>query len=152
MPIDVVSEITIERSPEAVAAYSANPENAPAWYANIQSIEWKTSPPLAVGSRIAFIAHFFGRRMSYVYEIAELTFGSKLIMRTRQGPFPMETTYTWEPAGEGMTRMTLRNRGNPSGFSLLVMPFMALAMRRANRKDLQLLKKILEKAEAAGAG
>lgn len=56
----------------------------------------------------------------------------------------METTYTWEPEGESGTRMTLRNRGEPAGFSRLVAPFMAGAMRKANRKDLERLKAVLE--------
>jgi len=65
-------------------------------------------------------------------------------MRTQQGPFPMETTYTWAAVSDGSTRMTLRNRGQPSGFATLIAPFMAPAMRRANRKDLAKLKSILE--------
>lgn len=65
-------------------------------------------------------------------------------MRTQQGPFPMETTYRWESTGEGRTRMTLRNRGAPSGFSAVASVFMVPAMRRANRGDLARLKAILE--------
>jgi hypothetical protein len=66
------------------------------------------------------------------------------MMRTAQGPFPMETTYTWVSAGGGSTRMTLRNRGEPAGFSKVMAPFLAPAMRRANRKDLARIKAILE--------
>jgi hypothetical protein len=65
-------------------------------------------------------------------------------MRAAEGPFPMETTYTWASVDDGATRMTLRSRGEPAGFSRRVAPFMASAMRRANRKDLAALRTLLE--------
>jgi uncharacterized protein YndB with AHSA1/START domain len=144
--VDVVTEAIIERPRERVVAYAGDPAKAPEWYVNIESVEWKTPPPLAVGSRLAFVARFLGRRLAYTYEIVSLVPGERLVMRTAEGPFPMETSYTWEPAGEGKTRMTLRNRGQPSGFGRVAAPFMAAAMRRANRKDLERLKAILERA------
>jgi hypothetical protein len=64
-------------------------------------------------------------------------------METADGPFPMRTTYTWEPAGDG-TRMTLRNTGKPTGFGRVSAPVMAAAMRRATTKDLARLKALLE--------
>jgi hypothetical protein len=145
MAVDVLTDIVIERPRSVVAAYAGDPANAPSWYVNIESVEWKTAPPLAVGSRVAFVAHFLRRRLAYTYEIVELVADERLVMRTSEGPFPMETTYTWEPSGAGGTRMALRNRGEPSGFSKLIAPFMASAMRRANEKDLKQLKELLER-------
>jgi hypothetical protein len=145
MAVDVISEIMIDRPCAEVAAYAADPQHAPEWYVNIESVEWKTPPPMTVGSRMAFVAHFLGRRLTYTYEIASLIPGRLLVMRTAEGPFPMETTYTWEPHGADGTRMTLRNRGEPSGFSKIGAPLMAAAMRRANQKDLTNLKTLLEK-------
>ncbi len=147
MAVDVLTEIVISQPRDKVAAYAADPTNAPDWYVNIESVEWKTAPPLRVGSRMAFLARFLGRRLAYTYEIVDLVPGQRLVMRTAEGPFPMETTYTWEEVGGGSTRMTLRNRGQPSGFSKVSAPFMAAAMRRANRKDLAALKRVMEKAE-----
>ncbi len=144
MAVDVVTETVIGRPVDVVSAYAADPSNAPSWYVNIESVDWKTPPPLRVGSLIGFVARFLGRRIEYTYEFAELVPGERLVMRTAQGPFPMETTYTWAPTADGSTRMTLRNRGEPAGFSKMVGPFMAGAMRRANRKDLAKLKGILE--------
>ena len=144
MPVDVETEIEIGRARDDVAAYAADPANATSWYENIESVDWETPPPLALGSRIAFTARFLGRRLTYTYEIRELVPGERLVMSTSQGPFPMETTYAWTGIDSGRTRMTLRNRGEPSGFSKVAAPVLAGAMRRANRKDLERLKEILE--------
>jgi hypothetical protein len=94
------------------------------------------------------VAQFLGRRLAYTYELVELVAGARLVMRTAEGPFPMETTYTWSDTPSGGTVMALRNRGRPSGFSRVAAPVMAAAMRRANRKDLELLKSLLEAAAA----
>lgn len=144
MPVDVRVETVIDSAPERVALFAGDPANAPRWYANIRSVDWQTPPPVAVGARVDFVAHFLGRRLAYTYEVVELEPERRLVMRTTDGPFPMETTYTWEPAGPGKTRMTLRNRGNPSGFSRMAAPVLERAMRRATTKDLARLKAILE--------
>jgi uncharacterized protein YndB with AHSA1/START domain len=146
MAVDVTSEIAIARPREQVARYASDPSNAPSWYVNIESVEWQTPPPVQLGSKVAFVARFLGRRLAYTYEVVELVPGQRLVMRTAQGPFPMETTYEWEALASGGTKMRLRNRGQPSGFSRLAAPMMEAAMRRANRKDLEQLKALLERS------
>jgi hypothetical protein len=145
--VDVVTEIVIRRPRDEVAAFASDPSNATAWYRNIRSASLRTPPPLAVGSRIDFEARFLGRSLTYTYEIAELETGRRLVQRTADGPFAMETTYSWDDVPDG-TRMVLRNRGEPSGFASVTAPAMAAAMRRANRMDLRRLKELLERRSA----
>ena len=143
MEVDVVTEIEIARPRSEVAAYAMDPDNATTWYRNIRRVEWKSPKPVQVGSRIAFVARFLGRTIAYTYEVKELVPGERFVMTTTEGPFAMETTYSWTET-QGGTRMSLRNRGRPSGFSRVASPMMTGSMRRANSKDLARLKKILE--------
>lgn len=142
--VAVSTRTVIHRSREWVSEFAMDPDNAPVWYANIESVEWITSPPLRVGSRVAFVANFLGRRLSYAYEVVDLVPLEQMVMRTAEGPFPMETRYRFESDGLDGTRMELQNRGSPTGFARLASPFIAWAMGRENRKDLARLKSILE--------
>jgi uncharacterized protein YndB with AHSA1/START domain len=142
--VDVRTETVIDRPRREVAAFTSDPSNATDWYRNIRAVEWETSPPVAVGSRMRFRARFLGRDLVYTYEVRELVPGERLVMGTTDGPFSMETTYTFEDAAGGGTRVGLRNRGEPSGFVKVLSSMMTAAMRRENAKDLARLKELLE--------
>lgn len=141
--VDVRASIVIRRSRGVIAAFTSEPLNAPRWYTRIRSAVLDTPPPFAPGSRATFRARFLGRDLEYTYECTVLRVGRELVMGTTEGPFPMETSYRWEDVEDG-TRMTIRNRGNPTGFSRLASPIIAYAMRRAMQQDLENLKLILE--------
>lgn len=141
--VNIITNIKINSPLQTVEEFSSNPDNATKWYVNIKLVVWKTTKPVVVGSQIDFVAHFMGKKLEYTFEVIEKS-PTKFVMRTAQGPFPMETTYEWQDLGDQTTSITLRNRGNPSGFSKLFAPFMSIMMRKANEKDLKMLKGILE--------
>jgi hypothetical protein len=151
LAVDVTTRLEIARPRDEVAAYAADPDNATAWYRNIRSVTWETPRPLAVGTRLTFVAGFLRRELRYTYEVKEWIAGRRFVMHTQEGPFPMETTYEWSDS-RGGTAMSLRNRGEPSGFSSVVAPMMAMAIRRANRADLRRLKVLLEANGARSQG
>jgi hypothetical protein len=149
MTVDVSTETEIRRPRAEVAAYASDPDNATGWYQNIRSVAWQTPPPLAVGSRVQFTAAFMGRSLTYTYEVREHVPGERFVMSTDEGPFPMETTYEWRDGPAGTTLMSLRNRGEPSGFAKVGAGLMARSMEKANRKDLARLKEVLEGSPAS---
>lgn len=144
MRVDVVTEIVLELPAVLVANYVCEPENAPEWYVNIKAARWLGMPGLREGARAAFVAQFLGKRLECIYEIMEYVDHERLVMSTSEGPFPMTTEYHFYALGEERCRMVLRNHGEPAGFSKLVAPLIARAVRRANEKDLKKLKAILE--------
>ncbi len=146
MAIDVETAVEIDRPRSVVAAYAADPDNAPAWHANVERVEWKAKRKrLGIGSHFVFVGALVGRRLTYTYAVTEFVAHERLVMRTDDGPFAVETTYAWQDTPDGGTRMTLRTRGEPSGLgSRLTAPLMASALRRTNGNDLARLKELLE--------
>lgn len=150
MSVDVTSTIEIDVPREVVAGYAGDPSNAPEWYENIRSVSWQGEARVEEGAKVDFRARFLGRDLAYTYTLVDVEPGRRVVMRTAQGPFPMETTYEWTDTEGGGTQMTLRNRGEPSGFAGLASGLMSRAMKRATDKDLQLLKTILERRHGGG--
>jgi uncharacterized membrane protein len=144
--IDVIADVVVASTVDAVAAYAANPDNAPQWQENVESVEWITDRPLQVGSRLAFVAWFRKQKLSFTYEVTAWEPGRLLVMRTMDGPYRLETTYRWTLVREGYTRMTLRNRGEVPGVPRLLGPFLSWAMRRMIGDDLHRLRERLETA------
>lgn len=139
---DVVTSIEIKAPLKEVINYACDPDNARFWYNNIKSVAWKTPRPLKVGSLLTFGARFLSRDLSYTYEVTEFS-DHKFVMKTAEGPFPMETTYSFRTE-KAVTIMTLQNKGEPSGFAKLFTPIMSMMMKLANKKDLRKLKNIME--------
>jgi uncharacterized membrane protein len=145
MSIDVTAEVAIHRPLGAVATYMVDPANDPTWIGGVREVRVETPPPLAVGSRVARVAHFLGKRVEYLNEVTELDPDRVLDMRSVKAPFPMRVTYSFEAAdGGGTTIVRNRVRGAPGGFFALFGPLLAPLVRRSVQKDLERLRDVLE--------
>ena len=144
MPVEITTEIVIDRPRDEVAAFAADPDNATAWYEHVKRVVWRTKRPLAVGTRIGFMAESLGKQLEFVYEVTTLVPGERLVMRSEEGRFPMETIYAWRDEPGGGTRMSLTNHAEPRGLGRVSAVLLRRSMRSSNAKDLSRLKGVLE--------
>ena len=144
MSIDVTTEIVIKKPVADVAGYAASTDNAAEWSTNVRSVTWITERPLQKGALIAFQAKFLGQSPVNTHEIIEFEPNVRLIMRSSDGPFEMETTYIWTATSASTTRMTVRYYAEPAGVLGLLSPFLAFVIKRIMAQDLANLRKLLE--------
>ena len=140
---DVTVETTIARPRPEVASYATDWRNDTTWIGALSDVRLVTDGPFGVGSRVARVASFLGRRIEYVNEIAEYEPGSRLLMRSVKAPFPMTVAYEFEDA-DGGTKMRIRAQGDASGFYRLAAPLLDRMVRRGIGGDLRRLKAALE--------
>lgn len=142
--VDVSTEIIINLPKEKVTEFAADPGNVPNWCTHIKSVEWNNDAPLRAGAKLVFNEQSMLRQHQHVYEVVEIIPGQKVIMRSHSNGMHMETTVAWQAINENTTCMTLRNRGIPVAFSKPIAPLLKLAIRKASRRNLKQLKKMLE--------
>jgi hypothetical protein len=143
MALDVQVETVVARPREEVAAYLFDWRNDTEWIGGITEARVDGDRDFGVGSQVARVAKFLGKRIEYVNEVVELEPARRLAMRSVKGPFPMRVTYEVEDAGAG-TRVRLRNEGDASRAYRFAAPLLAAAVRRATQRDVDRLKRILE--------
>ena len=147
MNVDITAEVRVARPPAEVAAYMTDPEHDPEWIGGVSAVRMETPPPVAVGTRVARVAGFLGRRVEYVNEVAGLD-DEHLEMRSVVAPFPMQITYSFVPEGGGGTIVRNRVRGRPGGVFALFGPLLAPLVRRSVQRDLERLRGVLERRGA----
>ena len=142
MAINVTAGVHIARSRDDVAAYVVNPENDAAWIGGIRSARMLTEPPVGVGTRVARVASFMGKRIEYTPEVVTYEQDSLLAMKTDK-TFDMSISYEFEDSGDG-TIAGIRIQGAGSAFFELAAPLLGPTVKRSIKSDLSNLKAILE--------
>jgi uncharacterized protein YndB with AHSA1/START domain len=140
----VEESVEINRPPEEVFAYVANPQNLPEWSG--LAIEVKDAPePLSEGDTFTAVGKFLGRRFETSYERIYIEPSRRYTDRAKGGPVPDQNwTYTFEEIPAGTTRLTRAVEGEPGGFFKPADPLIERALKRQVRADLETIKDLLE--------
>ncbi len=136
--------VEIDRPPEEVFSYVANPENLPEWSNLVLEVRKDAEGQLQEGDRFSVVAKFLGRRFETPFEVSAHEPPRRHSDRSMGGPFEQEYIYTFEETAGGKTRLTHVVEAEPGGFFRLVGPLLERAGSRQFRADLQSLKDLLE--------
>ena len=144
--LDVTATLTIDRPPEAVAAYAFDPGNDPAWIGGVREIERISSGPTSVGSQVIRRGSFMGRPLEWLMEVVDLVPARRIALHAIRSPFPMDVTYTLEPSGANgrSTRTSIGVQGSASGFYGLAGPLLPRMVRSSILGDAKRLKRLVE--------
>ena len=138
MSIDVTAELVINLPREKVAAFVTEPANDPVWVGGIVKAKMLTEPPVQVGTKVARVAKFMGKRMHYTPEVVACEPNALVAMRA-ESPLAMTIRYEFEDADGGtLTRVCVH--GDGTGFFRLAGPLLSRMVRRNINRDLRSLK------------
>ncbi len=142
MSVNVSTEIIIERDRGSIARFVTDPENDRSWIGGVVEAKRLDDGPIAVGSRVARVARFLGRRIEYTLKVVEQEHERRVVMTT-DSPFPMMVTYEFEDAGS-QTLVRVRVSGQPRGFLRIGGAFLNRMVLGNVTKDLVRLRDRME--------
>ena len=132
-------ELEIERTPEDVYAFLADPENLPKWQHEVLEVRRESE------TRFTEVRTFIGRRVESTIEVTAAEPGREFALQTAAGPVRFSIRHLLEPSGEGKTR--LRVMGESEGVGGLFKiggRLLRRAVERRAREDFERLKQLLE--------
>lgn len=144
MTVEVAAATVIERPIDEVASFAGDPANTPTWCHHVVAADWKTDPPIMLGSQITLRCRVMGRGVVVTFDVVEYSPGSQVELSTTGGPFPVRATSTWRPLSDRATHMVLRASAELDGIRRLAAPFVSFGLRRIVDRDLARLRHLLE--------
>ena len=100
--------VEIDRPPEEVFSYVANPENLPEWTNMVLEVRKDAEGQPQEGDRFSVVAKFLGRRFETPFEVSAHEPPRQHADRSTGGPFEQEFIYTFEQTADGKTRLTVK--------------------------------------------
>ena len=132
-------DVEIERSPEDVYAFLADPSNLPRWQKEVIEVQPESE------TRFREVRTFVGRRVDSALEITVAEPGREFSLRSVSGPVRFSIRHLLEPAGVGRTRLrVLGEAESPGGLFKLGGRLLRRAAERRFQEDFARLKALLE--------
>ncbi len=137
------TSIFINRPQQEVFDYVSEPANNTQWQSTIESSEWTSEGPIAVGSTLHVVTRFLGRKIESTSELTVWDSPNQFSIKTASGPIPFEGTNRFESKENG-TQVTVSGKAEPGGFFKLTGGLFAKQLQKQIETDLSALKLILE--------
>lgn len=137
------AEVSIDRPPDEVFAFTADARNRPQWDRGVESEELTSPEPIGAGSTIRTTMTSMGREMVWEWRITEHEPPRRQRVESTDGPFPMTLAWDLEPAGDG-TRARFELTGSPGGAMRLMQPLIGRSTQKNLDDAFPRLKQVLE--------
>jgi carbon monoxide dehydrogenase subunit G len=128
--VNIEQTFFVARPPEEVFDYVTNPANLSRWQTSNRSIEPLTDGPAGVGSRFRERTKPpLGKEFEQITEFTEFDRPRRVQVHVVEGPYPVDGTWTFEPAGDG-TRVAFIAEGELTGLMKLLEPVASRLLAR----------------------
>jgi uncharacterized protein YndB with AHSA1/START domain len=140
----VSSSTTINQPVEKVFNFLTQVENQK----NLQPgiLDVKVTPPgaVAAGSMLHYTTEYAGRKYESAVQVSAYEPNKKWATKTTGVPKPVETVYTFEPAGNG-TKMTISTELIPGSYPAMAEPTIKAQWQKTFDESCARIKQMVEK-------
>ena len=144
-------ELFIDRPTRDVFEVVADPATMPLWYDAVTQVTKTSAGPAATGATYQITRSLPGGEAHNTVEITEHETDRSVIIESRDGPTPFRYHYTFE-TDRRATVLTLDGRISAAGLpgpAGRLDPLASLLFARGMRRNLQQLKRLVERGRAA---
>jgi Polyketide cyclase / dehydrase and lipid transport len=141
--IRIEQSIEVNRPVPEVFAFMSEPANLFKWSRATEEIRQLTPGAIQPGSRFEIISRFLGRRISSIITVSEYIENEKVSSQGDSGGMKLSSTTYYIAQGEN-TLMKMETELEPSGWWMLIAPFLPRMIRRRSAVEHNLLRESLE--------
>jgi len=140
----VSSSTTINQPVEKVFNLLTQVENQKNMQPGILDVKVTPPGPVAVGSLLHYTSEYAGKKYESAVQVSAYEPNKKWATKTTGVPKPVETVYTFEPAGNG-TKMTISTELIPGSYPAMAEPTIKAQWQKTFDESCARIKQMVEK-------